>query len=389
MYGNGTTPQFSSGSSLCSINLKLQYASFPLHVYIGIPVAVIGIILNVLSVVVLNQMSTKSFNSAFFLLKYLSVADSAFLVTDLNYKGLRYLITMIQLGFDVFRMSSAMQPLMLICTVTAKGIALQNRNWTIVLMSLDRLVHVVFPFKALKWFTRSRSLAVVIALTLLSIFSQIYKYFYLRLKWAKRTCPYRKPGYRVIFGRVNVSVGRFYGPTLSSLAPLMFLAAFAVATLILTMQIRRRKKEVAASTSDKNSTQAIKMTLCIIGLHALFELPGGINHILIGLKRYKKIKYPVEGITDPVVGLLNRIDSVSNFIIFVLASPSFRKSLKNIPFKCRSLTHKDELDLHSVRSKDGAIQGLHVTSQWVILTVKRLQVTVYNSYSVIVKFPHN
>ncbi|XP_074649113.1 somatostatin receptor type 2-like [Tubulanus polymorphus] len=336
MDGNVTTPQFSSRISLCSIKPKTQYALFPLHVYLGIPASVIGIILNVLSVVVLNHMSAQSFNSALFLLKYLSVADSVFLVTDLNYRGLRYLITMIQLGYDVFRMSAAMQPLMLISTVTAKGIALQNRNWTIVLMSLDRLVHVAFPFKALKWFTRRRCLVVVIGLTLLSICSQMYRYFFLGLKWTKRTCPYRKPGYRVIFGRVNVSFGRYYGSTLSSLAPLTFLAAFTVATLILTMQIRRRQKKVAASTSDKNSTQAMKMTLCIIGLHALFELPGGINNILISLKRFKKIKYPVEGITDPVVDLLNRIDSVSNFIIFVLASPSFRKSLKNILFKCRS-----------------------------------------------------
>lgn len=112
------------------------------------PICLLGLLLNCLNLIVLSK---KTHFASHSLLRVLAVSDIVFLLTCAVHFVFRHLYAYAILGDQVFRRGDReIIPLLYWYSIAPYQMALQNRNWTIVLISLERLISIRWPMWASK-----------------------------------------------------------------------------------------------------------------------------------------------------------------------------------------------------------------------------------------------
>jgi hypothetical protein len=310
------------------------YVRYILYGIVGFVLTIAGSTGNVLSIVVL---ATQSSNSVNLFLICLAVADTCFLLNGC----LRKVVGTINRYNGQFQEYRALIPYL---NPYLNGVAFLTHSltvWLVVAITIDRYIAVCFPLKAIEVCTRGRAKRVVailvIACSLFSVprfFEKTSGYIFdpeLDDEHAVLTVVYREfhshPVYIYLYETALYGGGQF-------LFPLLLLITLNVRLLWALSAATRYRFNLQSVTQkrDKKDDNVSAMIVVIITVFLVCQFPNFLSYALRLLEVFDSSKAILQdpqgtNLLTPIKETLLRINSSTNFLIYMLVGKEFRRAL--------------------------------------------------------------
>ncbi|XP_074660453.1 FMRFamide peptide receptor frpr-18-like [Tubulanus polymorphus] len=308
------------------------------HFYVNVcaiaPVAVVGVLLNVVNIVILGRQ--KLAPAAVFMLKTLAVLDIGVLVSAFVYFVARYSYGNRGVSAHGFRYAGWGFNLYLAKSVDPiYNSLLQPRNWCLVLISLDRLLITLAPLKAHVWSTRRRAVqslvgivgAVLLLQSLNYTFVQKYSFFVTfnactgeRQVRTKRTSSLSNALFYIIdhvfYIVCNVTL------------PLVLLIVINFALIVCLIKSARFRRTMMNSGTDSTASGHRQITKMVVGIVVVFVICEATPSIDRIVKLCLQFGYPRS--IQMKLAYLRRVglflvvlDSSLNFFIYFTTNSKF------------------------------------------------------------------
>ncbi|XP_074659553.1 uncharacterized protein LOC141912233 [Tubulanus polymorphus] len=155
--------------------------------YVSTPICALGFLMNALSFAVLRRHRSRS--NALYLLRLLAVVDNCFLAVSVSLVNARRFYAYYQHAAEFFYLPDAfIGPRFIVYLAPPHLILRMFRNWLIVLISVDRALHVVAPLKSIVLCSRNRVNCAVLAIAALSVALHVFRYCCRPLSMEKPDC---------------------------------------------------------------------------------------------------------------------------------------------------------------------------------------------------------
>ncbi|XP_074641259.1 uncharacterized protein LOC141899008 [Tubulanus polymorphus] len=334
---------------------RWDYA-FSVYLYLGayFPTAIIGILLNIVTIIVFNKMGVASYRSIIILAWF----DLLYVITVFIMYPFRIMILITIFGYSpIFGYDDWYFGHELIIWTLPLFFAFQmSRNWAVVIVNLERLFVVMSPLYYKRFWGKKQLIGVTVFIFIFSVFCNWPFFFPLTLPGpATWPCLYHGPGPRVFtmgaFGAKTIRTifdysagwaGRFTGFTylyMMVIVPLFSLIIVNIVLLsfILRHRLAKRRQMLSADGVSKDSrsqstheAKILKMVLSIVLVFFVCEIPAGLDRLFYFVWRSFGITVNISGDHSMVmrkVGiLLSCVDSSLNFIIYCATNDIFRKA---------------------------------------------------------------
>ncbi len=297
------------------------------YTYVAPVLIFVGLFSNTLSVAVLRSKSFRKVPVSF-VLGALALVDIGVLLTSL----LRHWIRAVtDDSLDIRSLTLAGCQLHFLFSYMLR----QLSSWTLVLVTLERLICIVAPLRARDYCNRKRMVAawIVIVLCLFAINSHTFRTLgILRARIPNsiktiRVCFYTS-GYR----HFGSKVWPWIDIMLMSLVP--FVLIFAFNMIIIVQMIRARKKRMEQMRVKGHGDAASSLTSMLIAASLVFLLttaPVGIYFLGAGLwpddtprEQYRR------STANAVINILYYLNSVLNFFMYCVSGGHFRRALVSV-----------------------------------------------------------
>ncbi|XP_074653675.1 FMRFamide receptor-like [Tubulanus polymorphus] len=288
--------------------------------YVSTPICLTGFALNAISFVILRKHNSRS--NSFHLLQILAVVDNCFLLVSVSLVNARRFFAYLTYGWQFFYLSDAfIGPRFLVYLAPPHLTMRMIRNWLIVLMSLDRAIHIVFPLKSIVLCTKFKlnlSFAFIVAC---SVGLHGFKFCCLTLAEQIPKCP----AIDIPLLRFHNEIPAVFGEL--SLVALIIILPFVilcVTNTILSVHLyqARTNRQMLTSGGPQGKDQELQATLLALGIVVTFlvcESPNSVERIVeIAFYDGKRLR------THPMMQVSIQIDSCVNFLVYCLSSKKFR-----------------------------------------------------------------
>ena len=341
----------------CEVN-EVAAVTHRLWLFVAGPIILLGLFLNGLNIAILR--GTKSQSNAFYMLQCLAVSDILYLTVCLLYFPVRHLYVLLVHGDDVYkRRDWHMGTELLFAVDPLYTVFLMTRNWTVVIVTMERLLNIVSPLWARKAITRLR-LNIVIGFIYVVAFSYVVeRYFTRKLVLGVNECTGEAarfirspPGRTLIFKTIYVGV-----------IVVVPQCIIYVSNIVLIVSLRRSARERAKmagteqATAIKSQRQAVVIVLAMSMVFTVCETPACIDRFInLGGINFNT---DLTRMMRRSALLLNILDSSVNFFAYCGSSRVFRRSLAQLIRK-RSAHNTDQtvsVSVSSGQAKDGGPRG--------------------------------
>ncbi|XP_074658328.1 FMRFamide receptor-like [Tubulanus polymorphus] len=289
--------------------------------YVSTPICLTGFVLNAISFVILRKHSSRS--NSFHLLQILAVVDNCFLLVSVSLVNVRRFFSYLTYGRRFFYLSDAfIGPRFLVYLAPPHLIMRMIRNWLIVLISLDRVIHIVFPLKSIVLCTKFKLNLSFAFIVVFSAGLQGFKFCCLRFSHQIPKCP-----------AVNIPLLRFHAEfpggvdelTIVTSIIILPFVILCVTNTILSVHLykaRAKRQTMATSGGTHGKDQELQATLLALGIVATFlvcESPNSVERIVeIVFYNGRRLR------THPMMQVSIQMDSCVNFLVYCLSSKKFR-----------------------------------------------------------------
>ncbi|XP_074658296.1 FMRFamide receptor-like [Tubulanus polymorphus] len=289
--------------------------------YVSTPICLTGFVLNAISFVILRRHNSRS--NSFHLLQILAVVDNCFLLVSVSLVNVRRFFSYLTYGWMFFYLSDAfIGPRFLVYLAPPHLTMRMIRNWLIVLMSLDRAIHIVFPLKSIVVCTKFKLNLSFAFIVVFSAGLQGFKFCCLRLSHQIPKCP-----------AVNIPLLRFHNEIPDGLDELSIVALIiilpfvilCVTNTILSVHLykaRANRQTMVTSGGAQGKDQELQATLLALGIVVTFlvcESPNSVERIVeIVFYNGRRLR------THPMMQVSIQMDSCVNFLVYCLSSKKFR-----------------------------------------------------------------
>ncbi|XP_074654570.1 uncharacterized protein LOC141908422 [Tubulanus polymorphus] len=320
--------------SRCPIDELQVYYHYAVSYGIG-TICILGIFLNVFGIFVLRKMTESG--QAIYLLTLLSIADTVYLLNIFLDRPLRRLIFQMINGDEVFRRPDfGIFPIWNWLSVASYKSTVNIRNWMVVLSAVVRCLHVLLPFWSRRNVGRKFVNLSIAIIVIVSAGIYIDRYFGGRIIPIK--CPEDSSSSSATYLKFEKDKSMDLSSTVIYLivtvnAPMIILM---LANTILLWSISRsikNRKSMASSTpkTETNAnTKATQLVIIATVIYLVCESPTIISRIFNYFVKYEIT--PTMWKMFVVLNNLTPIDSAINFIIYMIASRSFRKTARTTLF---------------------------------------------------------
>jgi hypothetical protein len=298
------------------------------------PMALLGIILNIINLVVLRNMQNTSHTSVF-LLRILAACDIFFLIICILFFFVRHMVVYYTSQIEIFaRPDYLIGQEIFYATIPFYHISVQTRNWLVVLITFERFLNIVFPLWARRHCTKRSFGKISAAIACVAVL--INAPVFLAHTTTYRTNP--------CTGLPELHfVGPSWGGTFSKLVYVIFIL-FTPLFLIYIMNIflinalrrarsQRNKMAQDRNKSEKGQVQATAMVISVVVVFTICETPTSMDM----LAALAGIKFGGDSVFENYsrkTGLLLIItDSSLNFVAYCLSNRTFRQNISKI-FNC-------------------------------------------------------
>lgn len=242
------------------------------------------------------------------------------------------------------------------------------RNWSMVVLSVSRTLHIVYPFRARRWVSPRSIGAVLLTLWIVSFGVNSIKFA--EVTAMKLECP---EGPMLHLSGSNAVPGWYVwliSILFNSMIPLVITISsntFLIRNLRRSVAFRRQNLAAprtpvtpASSVSpEKNSTGSQKL---VIGLSMMFILCQ-IPMLCYGIEMLFVVPQPWIFILTNVGGnLINNIDSSCNFWVYIRTNQRFERAVrKYLPCLSEKRPPRPEITLSAISSRplDDGSSGIH------------------------------
>ncbi|XP_074658672.1 galanin receptor type 2-like [Tubulanus polymorphus] len=321
--------------------------SFYLFAFVIFPVCAIAIVVNILTLVVLRQLDN---SSAYRGIKILAVFDLLFSLDMFFMYPVRIVRVHHTLGEALFRFDDWTFGWD-ISTVTLPFFfpLLLLRNWTVVLVSVERFLAVRFPFTHQN-ILKTKIVVVVVVVFGLGSFGLFWHFIAPDRSpslWRWRCL---KPGQYayVLEGKTllepeikqKYAVPDRYSFTIGGVV--LPIVGVIVSNCLLMTALKSAKKQrgkfVNATTMSRTSTQSaqqskqiLKMVTIVVIFFFVCEMPGSVDRLLVLFRVDTKfLSVETKMVFRKLALLLTIVDSCGNFFIYCLTNARFRDATRRV-----------------------------------------------------------
>ena len=337
LHENITPDSEDEGYILTNHHLYLLKQSFNMERYMSPTLIIGGTLCNMLSIVILRSAHFRNASSTLMMI-VLAVMDTF----NLNV-GLLRLWVKWRFNIKIRLLNTAACKLHLYATYVFSG----SCAWSLVLLTVERSISVMFPLAARRICSRSRmGKAMLITLTVL-ILSYIYLPILLKLKHLQRydtetqqVIYYKRCDIRFEHKQLAMDVLYWQDILLTCAIPscLIFICNTLIAYTLTKAHIKRQK-QMHVTSKNQTSTGSVTSMLTIVSLMFLITtLPINVYF----LQRDVWFDYgTVDGVvnnhfTFTLVNMLYYSNNTMNFLLYFTSGRKFRKAFRDMFFICLS-----------------------------------------------------
>jgi hypothetical protein len=305
--------------------------TFYLYIFAITPTSIIGVILNAIILFVLRKVQKQTIATSAFLLRMLAGCDIFFLLCCLVFFFIRHIVVYVNHRTTIFtRGDNYIGGDIFYWSLPWYFSSLQARNSLIVLITLERFLHIVFPLWARTHCTESHFGKAVAFVICLSLACNMPRYWSLEFVDVNNPCtgfpeirikgkPWQGTydGYLYLFGMV--------------LLPLLLVYLMNVVLIVsLRKAIRRRTMmttgEKGGEQEDRANRQATLMVISILVVFTLCETPATVDRLagMAGLQLFSDRRYHAH--FRKFALFLIVVDSTMNFVAYCVSNRTFRRN---------------------------------------------------------------
>jgi hypothetical protein len=241
--GEGLTSLRNSPVTKC-VYSKVYADVFYMYMFAITPVAMLGIVLNVINLIVLRYMQ-KNATTTVFLLRMLAGCDLFFLIACIVYFFIRHMVVYFTNKIEVFALSDdKIASVITFLTEPFYYSSLQARNWLIVLVTFERFLNLVFPLWARGHCTKSKLGKVAICIFLGALGLALPGYYHKYLIWGKNPCT----GIVQLQSKIRQESKKFRSMSyvvITVLVPMCLIYAMNTILIISVRNAMRRRRKMA------------------------------------------------------------------------------------------------------------------------------------------------
>ncbi|CAH1776608.1 unnamed protein product [Owenia fusiformis] len=276
-------------------------------------VAGLGLIGNLLSFLVLSK--EKVSNTRIFLLKTLTITDSTFLLLTIPFSvNGRHQIGDITFNVDISDFIYLLLP--------SLSAASTLTTWMVVLVTIDRYMHITKPIRVKTLLTVKRMKWTVGCLVVGACLYNVPRYF----EWhhGDGTCLLScNPSYNLIYNVILNATLRYFGP--------VFIVSILNVRLVKAIQNSQSKLKQMTCKEIEERNHGITM-IAIVSVFMICSISSLVTEVTNMLSMYNIISLPIfkQIMMDTVSNFFLVCNSSFNFVIYFMIGKSFRKKLKQL-----------------------------------------------------------
>ena len=288
-------------------------------------IALVGLAFNVINITLLRHQ--RSNINSILLLQYLAVTDILFLLVCFAYFPLRHLLTLIIYGDEIFKDDDWYQLPHILSVVHPLFYITQNfRNWTVVLITIDRFLSIAFPLWARSALTKQRLKVAFIVLGVVSAWpARLWLNMYFRPYFNK--C-FNREAFWMDF---KFPYFGYYYTFTTVVIPMMLIYLMNIILIyVMRRSYRTRAKLRQQKQDSKQQRQVNAMVISMMVVFTLCETLACVDRLMTaaGMKFPKHSKF--KNYSRKLGLLLNVVDSAFNFLAYCASNPSFRRGFLNL-----------------------------------------------------------
>lgn len=290
--------------------------------YLGLPVSLIGIVTSVVSLILFSRDHLTPHTTRHLLLT-MSVADAVFLLSSLLY------LQAMNLCGEICRQIAYLLPVSTLVNVFE-----MLRNWTVVLICIERYVITCHPLHSKQWLSLPRTNTFIAICVIATVIARIPFMAYVTLE-----------SYGANFASTIHLLKQIHSTTDAVLVTLLPLLIIVVCSIRISRRIRdsevfHRMVVVVADSHSKNTrkrlkyrSNSVKVTRVLLVVIVVFTIlmlplvpvnvlafewffPDATCHVLIGRQ-----------VVDPLAVFGSLLHSMANFLIYVICWQKYRRIL--------------------------------------------------------------
>ncbi|XP_064644666.1 sex peptide receptor-like [Lineus longissimus] len=329
LSGAGVISTQLPGSELTCSHSKVYADVFYLYMYAITPVAMSGIVLNVINLIVLRHMQKKATTSVF-LLRMLAGCDLFFLIICIVYFFVRPMFVYLRNSIEVFSLSddkiaSAISFLMEPFYYSS----LQARNWMIVLVTFERFLNIVFPLWARGHCTKGNLGKAAVCIFLVALAFALPGYYHKYLVNGKNPCT----GAVELQSRLRQESKPFRNTTYVVVTVFVPMCLIYTMNIILVISVRNAMRSRQSTTDkermrdERGQTQATLTVISIVVLFTVCETLPGLDRVIVLFSGAPFARdSPFFNYVRKSGLFLIVFDSAMNFVAYCFSNRSFRQS---------------------------------------------------------------
>uniref|UniRef100_A0A2C9KYK8 G-protein coupled receptors family 1 profile domain-containing protein n=1 Tax=Biomphalaria glabrata TaxID=6526 RepID=A0A2C9KYK8_BIOGL len=292
---------------------------------------VFGILGNVLNIIVLTQHDMR--NTTNLILTFLSVSDLIFSVLTVFYH-----IKNIVFFLNIY-LSYSLNSYYYQFFDGIKLLFLFTSTYFVTMLSVERMIAVCFPFHVARIVTtfRIKCAAIVILFLLAGLLTPLFCITYLDIAIVDNIT-FTQRSVTSFFVNNYAFLMYFYFSTLTNIysmvIPIIIVLMCNIATVIKLNSSSEKRKDLSINTNSKRikDLRSIKISFFLSTALILFVLvPSGIIETLIGQKIIADdLSLRTVTLIIDSENLLYIVNSSFNFVLYVITSPKFAQTFKNL-----------------------------------------------------------
>ncbi|XP_064628947.1 FMRFamide receptor-like isoform X2 [Lineus longissimus] len=295
-------------------------------------ICLLGFVGNALSFIVLRNDRSKSTTN--FLLQGLAVTDTTLLLDCVLYITISPIYPYTGKLGAFFHLHPYILPYLLPCGIMAQTLT----NWFVVLVTTERYIVVCWPFHAPRWCTIPIAKLSIFMVTVMAIAYNLPRFFEWNILVEKDICtnftiakPVQSPLRANLTYKIIYRVGSYV--IFIAIGPMIILI---VLNIKLILALRKATKERIQLTKGKQS-QASNTTIIVVvvSVFIICQTPALVHQILEA--NDVKVNDSVTSYTTSLGNMLVVFNSSVNFFIYCLFGQKFRRILKRIVCRNRSI----------------------------------------------------
>ncbi|XP_074647714.1 uncharacterized protein LOC141903492 [Tubulanus polymorphus] len=324
---------------------NLQFSVY-MYIFCYGPVTILGIALNVVTILVLKKMN----NEAYYLIQVLAIFDLSYSLSVFTMYPLRTLHIYIHLGEVLFRIDDWYYGWEFIQVALGPYRMFQQiRNWCVILISLERLVVTIFPLKSRLFWTRKVVNSLIFLITAYGVL--VYLPHLVPERGLEPVgCIEGGPGVTLVrgsnlinsalIGRWNDFAEGWEGTISSIVVPMCSLIVLNIILVISLIIIKLSSgKKLNKSAASSLELRVLRMSLALVASYIICESSIFIEKMGYYNKFEIKIHFP--GLNSEASYLIYRklaivltvVDSCLNFFVYCFTNNKFRLAVKILSIK--------------------------------------------------------